>query len=77
VGEVSLPHKSFDGIHNRRDPGGTMKSVLTGLALLLAFQVLAFSPKLDDKVADRLFESAKALGELLNAPDGGAPRSLL
>jgi lipid-binding SYLF domain-containing protein len=54
-----------------------MKSVLTGLALLLAFQVLAFSPKLDDKVADRLYESAKALGELLNAPDGGAPRSLL
>ena len=54
-----------------------MKTALTGLALLLAFHAPAFSRKLDDKIADRLYESAKVLGELLNAPDGGAPKSLL
>jgi lipid-binding SYLF domain-containing protein len=54
-----------------------MRYALTGLALLLALQVSSFSQKLDDKIADRLYESAKALGELLNAPDGGAPKSLL
>ena len=47
------------------------------MALLLAFQIPVFAQKLDDKIADRLYESAKVLGELLGAPDGGAPRSLL
>ena len=54
-----------------------MKKGLTSLVLLLVFHVSAFSQKIDDKIADRLYESAKVLGELLNAPDGGAPRSLL
>ena len=54
-----------------------MKNALAGLALLLAFHALAFSQKLDEKIADRLYESAKVLGETLNAPDGGIPKSLL
>ena len=33
--------------------------------------------QLDEKVADRLWESAKVLGELANAPDGGVLTDLL
>ena len=54
-----------------------MKNAFTALALLLALQVSTSARKIDDKIADRLYESAKVLGELLNAPDGGAPKSLL
>jgi lipid-binding SYLF domain-containing protein len=44
------------------------------IALLVAAPAFA---QLDDKVADRLFESAKILDELVNAPDGGIPGDLL
>jgi SH3 domain-containing YSC84-like protein 1 len=49
-----------------------------GLATLLAlsFNVSAIA-QLDDKVADRLYESAKILDELVKAPDGGIPKELL
>ena len=50
-------------------------SVLT-LTVALAFSMTAFA-ELDDKVADRLFESAKILDELTNAPDGGPTADLL
>jgi lipid-binding SYLF domain-containing protein len=53
-----------------------MRSVLAGMALLLAVFPM-FGQKLDDKIADRLYESAKVFGEVLNAPDGGIPKSLL
>ena len=54
-----------------------MRRILAGITLLLISQIPAFSQKFDDKIADRLYESAKVLDELLNAPDGGAPKSLL
>jgi lipid-binding SYLF domain-containing protein len=54
-----------------------MRNVLAGLALLLACQASVFAQKLDDKIADRLYESSKVLGELLNAPDGDAPKYVL
>ena len=54
-----------------------MRKILAGFAMLLAFQASIFAQKLDEKIADRLYESSKALGELLNAPDGDAPRYVL
>ena len=53
-----------------------MRQILPGVALLLAFHISVFAQS-DEKIADRLYESSKVLDELLNAPDGGAPRSLL
>lgn len=53
-----------------------MKSVLSGLILLLAFQIPLFA-QLDDKIADRLYESAKVFDELMKAPDGGVPKKVL
>ena len=53
-----------------------MRLLLSSLALALGFSMPAFA-ELDDKVADRLFESAKTLDELVNAPDGGIPADLL
>jgi SH3 domain-containing YSC84-like protein 1 len=53
-----------------------MRNILAGVALLLAFQTSLFA-QLDEKVADRLYESSKVLGELLNAPDSDAPRYVL
>src|SRR3954468_15959547 len=53
-----------------------MRGILLTLALVLA----AGSPaqaQLDDKVADRLYESATVLDELVKAPDGGVPQELL
>ena len=49
---------------------------LSGLAVAMGFAVPAFA-ELDDKVADRLFESSKIIEELVNAPDGGIPADLL
>ena len=43
-----------------------MKNIFAGVALLLAFQASLYA-QLDEKVADRLYESSKVLGELLNA----------
>jgi len=54
-----------------------MRNVLAGIALLIAYQASVFAQKIDDKIADRLYESSKVLGELLNAPDGDAPKYVL
>lgn len=54
-----------------------MRNVLACLALLLAVQASVSAQKIDDKIADRLYESSKVLGELLNAPDGDAPKYVL
>jgi hypothetical protein len=51
--------------------GGAMRTILTAMVLLLAVHAPLLSQKLDDKIADRLYESAKVFGEVLNAPDGG------
>jgi SH3 domain-containing YSC84-like protein 1 len=53
-----------------------MRFLIPGLVVALAFTAVAFA-ELDDKVADRLFESAKIIEELINAPDGGIPADLL
>ena len=44
-----------------------MRSLLLTVALLL----------IDDKIADRLWESSKVLDELVKAPDAGVPKELL
>src|SRR5216110_2227165 len=44
-----------------------MRSILMVIALLLV----------DDKVADRLWESSKVVDELVNAPDADIPKELL
>lgn len=46
------------------------------LVLILAIGSPAYA-QLDDKVADRLWESAKILDELTNAPDSDMPKELL
>jgi len=54
-----------------------MRNILTSTFLLLAVSTALLAQKLDEKIADRLYESAKVFGEVLNAPDGGIPKSLL
>ena len=46
------------------------------VVLTLAFSGLA-NAQLADKVADRLWDSAKILDEVTRAPDGGIPSELL
>jgi len=48
-------------------------------AALIVTRLLSFpaAAQIDDKVADRLWESTKMLEEMLNAPDGGIPEDLL
>ena len=53
-----------------------MRYVSIATALMLAAATPVWS-QLDEKVADRLWESAKVLGELANAPDGGVLTDLL
>lgn len=53
-----------------------MRPLIVVIVLMLAATSPA-SAQLDDKVADRLFESAKILDELVNAPDGEIPKELL
>ena len=53
-----------------------MRLLLSTLTLILAIGFPTYA-QLDDKVADRLWESAKILDELTKAPDGGVPRELL
>ena len=53
-----------------------MRFFISSLAVALGFTSPVFA-QLDDKVADRLFESAKILEELVKAPDGGIPGDLL
>jgi lipid-binding SYLF domain-containing protein len=53
-----------------------MRSVLLTFTAVIAF-ALPVRAQLDDKVADRLYESSKVLDELVQAPDGGVPKDLL
>jgi hypothetical protein len=36
-----------------------MRNVLAGIALLIAYQASVFAQKIDDKIADRLYESSE------------------
>src|SRR5207253_3194031 len=56
--------------------GGSMRLWIAGLTLTLCLQSSAFA-QLDDKVADRLWESAKVMDELVKGPDAGIPKELL
>src|SRR5580765_5341654 len=53
-----------------------MRSIFLSVAAVLLFG-LPVRAQLDDKVADRLYESATVLDELVKAPDGGVPKELL
>jgi lipid-binding SYLF domain-containing protein len=53
-----------------------MRSVVQTIVVIVAFTVSA-QAQLDDKVADRLWESANILNELMGAPDGGVPKELI
>jgi lipid-binding SYLF domain-containing protein len=53
-----------------------MRSILVMAATILVFPVLA-EAQLQDKVADRLFESSTVLEELVQTPDRGIPKELL
>ena len=52
-----------------------MRSLIVAGALLLAISLPAGA--IDEKIADRLWESAKVLDELVKAPDAGIPKELL
>src|SRR5262245_54995344 len=56
--------------------GGLMRLGLIILISLCLMQGVALA-QLEDKVADRLWESAKVLDELVRAPDAGIPKDLL
>lgn len=53
-----------------------MRPILSGVAFLLLFQTSVLA-QLHDKVADRLWESATIMGELMNAPDSDIPQDLM
>jgi lipid-binding SYLF domain-containing protein len=53
-----------------------VRKIFSSLALLLMVQAPAFA-QLEDKIADRLYESAKVFDELMRAPDGGAAKKVL
>lgn len=53
-----------------------MRILVLMITLMLSFGISAHA-QLNDKVADRLFESGKILDELINAPDAGIPKELL
>ena len=53
-----------------------MRHLTTAIALVLIVSVPAIA-QLDEKVADRFWESTKILEALVNAPDGGIPQDLL
>ncbi len=53
-----------------------MRLIPVVVGVILAVSIPA-SAQIDDKVADRLWESAKILEELVKAPDGGIPKELL
>ena len=52
-----------------------MRSLITAVVLILTIGVPTMA--IDDKNADRLWESSKVLDELINAPDAGIPKDLL
>jgi SH3 domain-containing YSC84-like protein 1 len=53
-----------------------MRKSISALILLLTFQISAFA-QIDDKIADRLYESAKVFDELMRAPDGPTAKKVL
>jgi SH3 domain-containing YSC84-like protein 1 len=53
-----------------------MRKILSGLVLLITFNISAFA-QIDDKIADRLYESAKVFDELMKAPDSGPAKKVL
>jgi lipid-binding SYLF domain-containing protein len=53
-----------------------VRKIFSSLVLLMMVQAPAFA-QLDDKIADRLYESAKVFDELMRAPDGGAAKKVL
>ena len=53
-----------------------MRLRIVSLLAMLALPVSAFA-QLEDKVADRLWESAKVMDELVKGPDAGIPKDLL
>jgi len=53
-----------------------MRLLLASLVLTLAVQGSAYA-QLEDKVADRLWDSAKVIDELVKGPDAGIPKDLL
>src|SRR5437762_6315865 len=55
--------------------GGSMRYIAS-LMMILVLQVSAFA-QLDDKVADRLWESSKVMDELVKGPDSSIPKDLL
>lgn len=48
-----------------------------GALMIASLAAIPADAQVDEKIADRLWESAKVLGEIVNAPDGGIPRELL
>src|SRR5262245_6446606 len=52
-----------------------MRSLFAAAVLVLSIGVPSMA--IDDKIADRLWESSKVLDELVAAPDGGVPADLL
>src|SRR5205085_233904 len=56
--------------------GGFMRRVLSSLIVLAALHTSVFA-QLDDKISDRLYESAKVFDALMKAPDGGPPKKVL
>src|SRR5262245_64480505 len=52
-----------------------MRSMITAAVLILTIGMPSMA--IDDKIADRLWESSKVLDELIKAPDGGVPKDLL
>ena len=53
-----------------------MRAFILGVAFM-AMALPLSARQLDDKVADRLYESSKVLEELVKAPDGGIPKDLM
>src|SRR6476646_360213 len=53
-----------------------MRSIVAGFMLVLLISSSALA-QLEDKVADRLWESATALDELVKGKDAGIPKDLL
>src|SRR5436305_10424829 len=53
-----------------------MRLWISGFVIALALQGSAFA-QLEDKVADRLWDSARVMDELVKAPDAGIPKEIL
>lgn len=54
-----------------------MRSILLSISTVLIFSLAGQAAQLDDKIADRLYESTNTLEALVNAPDAGIPKEFL